>query len=212
MISKMEEEFFETAKKHTNMGEEFEQQLDSKTRTIYLCDEINEDTYRRFCFFFNRLDATEGDIYIHLTSFGGDVTPALGIYDLISNSKNLVIIKCYGHVYSAATVILQSSPLRLASEECRFLIHDVSGSLGYQKHQDLIYSAQEIKYLSNRLAQIYKKHSHLSIKQINKFLKSETYFSAKEALQFGFIDGYINRSEKEVVSASIVQNSKVALL
>lgn len=203
MMNKIEEEFFEIPKKHNSMGEEFEQQLDFKTRTIYICDEINDDTYRRFCFFFNRLDSTEGDIYIHLTSFGGDVTPALGMYDLISNARNLVIIKCYGHVYSAATVLLQASPLRLASEECRFLIHDVSGSLGYQKHQDLIYNAQEIKYLSSRLAQIYQKHSRLSTKQVNKFLKSETYFSAKEALQFGLIDGYVTRSEKEVRSLNV---------
>lgn len=196
MKNENEFDFCEEIKRNDYLGIEFAQQVDNKLRTIYLCDEISDETYKRFCFFFNRLDSTPGDIFVHLTSIGGEVTPALGIYDLISNSKNLVVIKCYGHVYSAATVILQASPVRLASEECRFLIHDISGSVGHQKQQDLIYSTQEIKYLSKRLVQIYKKHSKLSLKQISRFFKSETYLSTKEALQYSLIDGLLSQETK----------------
>jgi ATP-dependent Clp protease protease subunit len=175
---------------------EFEEQIDISNRIIYICNDIEESTYKRFCFSFNRLDATQGDIRIHLTSLGGDVILALGMFDLISKARNCVIVAGYGNVCSAATIILQAGTIRLASEECRFLIHDVSGGLQHQRSQDLLDGAAEIKYLSNRLAMLYQKHSTLSKKQIRKFMKSETFFSAQEALQFGLIDQIINKNRE----------------
>ena len=200
----MDEYYLEENKKNSFMGIDFEQQLDVQTRTIYFLDEINEETYRRFCFFFNRLDSSKGDINIHLTSVGGDVGLALAMYDLVTHAKNLVIIKCYGYVYSAATILLQASPVRLVAEECRFLIHDVSGAVGYQKHHDLVLDAKEIQYLANRLINIYQKHSNLSKKQIVRFLKSQTYLGAKEALRYRLVDGFIEHfiDQEEVVNKS----------
>jgi ATP-dependent protease ClpP protease subunit len=73
------ETFFEDLNSKKNyLGEEFEQQIDTKLRTIYICDTIEEDTYKRFCFFFNRLDSSPGEITIHLTSLGGNAYQCIG--------------------------------------------------------------------------------------------------------------------------------------
>ena len=65
---------------------------------------------------------------IHLTTYGGDVYAALGVYDIIKNLTGdyTVNIICSGYVMSAGIPIILAGTNRCAYENTTFMIHEIS--------------------------------------------------------------------------------------
>lgn len=156
--------------------------------TVYLLGEINEESGRTFLREFDAVPFVKNEfIRIVLCSPGGDAEWGMAIYDMIRLSQSPTIIEGYGMVQSMAAVLLQSAKIRLLSPESRFMIHN--GSVHLETEQDrLAGTLQECRRLTTVYHRILSERSGLSLKDIGKLCRNETFLSAEEAVEYGFAD------------------------
>jgi ATP-dependent Clp protease protease subunit len=138
--------------------------------------------------FLDKLRKTNAShIVLNISSPGGAVYDALAIYDAFKGHNARVTARLSGLVASAASFIALAADEIVASPTTLFMIHNVWGvSIGNKEEL-----AKEVEVMGKHdevIAQIYKKKTGNSISKIRKWMKEETWFSADEAKQNGFVD------------------------
>ena len=128
------------------------------------------------------------DITIYLNSPGGDVSLAVGLYDLIQSLDCEVTIIILGEASSAASFLLQAADNRLVSKNSTLMMHDWSCAI----HE----SASNIKNLVSiadkifdNMIDIYLSKSSMTKKQFRSKIKTDWYLTAEESVSLGFADG-----------------------
>lgn len=195
------------------MSNTIELQLpDISKRTLYINDVINNDLVKDFTEKLTEIDLedyymkksniakisslgidvdtlTTPPIKVFMNSPGGYIYDALSIYDMINNRNDIMCV-CSGKVMSAATFILLGfdEGLRFATENTTFMIHQPS-SFTYGRLKDMEEDVEETKRLHKLITNIYLKKSKISKELLDKIYKEKKdyYFTAKEALKWGFI-------------------------
>lgn len=166
--------------------------MDIRSRTIYLDDEIDQDSGSLFIKCLRYLDKTTGQINVVINCEGGCVSNGFAIYDAIKLCNNTVEIKVIGMVMSMATIILQAGDKRLMSENSRFMLH--RGEIALDDHVTNVERAiKESKDLENKMIEIYldkiqEIQPDFKTSQLKKLLDFDTYISAQRCLELGLID------------------------
>lgn len=126
-----------------------------------------------------------------INSFGGSLTSAFAIIDLIKGSHIPVRIIGVGQVISAGLLILMSANkgYRILSENASIMCHQFSSSSGGSYHT-LLADRVEQDNTQVRLMKHIKKCTGLSDKDINEKLMppSDVWLTAKEAMALGLAD------------------------
>jgi ATP-dependent Clp protease protease subunit len=95
------------------------------SRSIVLSGDVTSAMFQDFCTQMDILeDADSAPIIVRLNSNGGNTADALAIAGRIRESTNEVITVGYGHIMSAATLILAAGDKRKMSKHAWFMIHD----------------------------------------------------------------------------------------
>ena len=82
----------------------------------------------------------EKPINVIMNNIGGEVYHGMAIYDAISNCKNHVTIRVYGHAMSMGSIILQAADQRIMTRHSRIMIH--YGNFGMHQHTKIVYKGQ----------------------------------------------------------------------
>lgn len=136
------------------------------------------------------------DLNIHLHSGGGHVVAAMAIYTQLANHEGKKTIIIDGLAASAATVIAMAGDEVRMSESGIFMIHNASGiSLGNasQMRKD----ADRVEKMSNIALELYANKTGKSQDEIKQMMDDETWMTAKEAKELGFIDSVISKTDNE---------------
>lgn len=166
--------------------------IDIRFRTIYLDDEISEESASLFVKCLRYLDKTAGNILIILNSDGGCVSSGFAIYDAIKLCINEVEIKVVGSAMSMASIILQAADKRCMSENSRMMIH--RGEISLNDHISNVERAmKESTAVENIMINIYLSKIQESIpdftrSKVKKLLEFDTFMSAEKCLELGLID------------------------
>jgi ATP-dependent Clp protease protease subunit len=163
--------------------------MDERTRTLSISGPIDKDACNTVLFGLQSLEQKKGGITIFINSQGGDVYSGLGIYDLIGSCVNLITGVAVGSCMSAAVTILMACDVRLASPECRLMIHEVQNEMPSMSTSLLARYAGEGKLLDKRLKEILAERSSLTPFEIDNLCKDDSFLSASEAEGYGMIDG-----------------------
>lgn len=153
------------------------------------------------------LEASGQPVVLNISSEGGDVFEGLSMADLISSYPGEVTAKGIGIVASIATVVMLAADKSLMSKNGFFMIHNCWGmSMGnkeeMQKMIDL-YEKVDEQMLNIYVAKI--KNSGKLVdgdikktkKMVSEMMTAETWMTAQEAYNYGFIDGYIEEQPKD---------------
>lgn len=133
-------------------------------------------------------------ISIIINSIGGSLVSTLGIYDLIYMIGDDCEIStyAYGMAASSAAILLMAGnkDKRIADPCARILIH--SPRLGEHKEikesEDTIDINKELTSLKKEVYQIIEERTGHTIGETKNYCERETWFAAKEALDFGIIN------------------------
>ena len=133
-------------------------------------------------------------ISIIINSIGGSLVSTLGIYDLIYMIGDDCEIStyAYGMAASSAAILLMAGnkDKRIADPCARILIH--SPRLGEHKEikesEDTIDINKELTSLKKEVYQIIGERTGHTIGETKNYCERETWFAAKEALDFGIIN------------------------
>lgn len=139
------------------------------------------------------------DIELTINSGGGSVIDAFAIYDFLKNSSYNVSVKIEGLCASAATVIaLASTDKPTITENSFFMIHnpymgvmvwDAMEADDLRDEADkLNQRAEVLDKMTNKIANIYVKATGLSVDKVKELMNNETWFTAEEALENGFVN------------------------
>lgn len=145
--------------------------------------------------FRDELMAGSGDITVWLNSPGGCCVAAAQIYNMLMDYKGSVTVKIDGIAASAASVIAMAGTKVLMSPVSMMLIHNpMTVALGNSDEmQKAIEMLQEVK---ESIINAYEIKTGLSRAKLSHLMDAETWMDANKAVELGFADGILQRSNE----------------
>lgn len=170
-----------------------------KERIIFLAGPINDQVANIVIaqLLFLQYENSKEDIKLYINSPGGVVTAALAIYDVMKYVKPDVSTICIGQAASAAAIILAAGDKgkRFALPNAEILLHQVMGGVEGQAVEIEI-TARQILKIKNKVNEILAAQTGQPFDKLEKDTDRDFYLSAKEAKDYGLIDGVISQSGK----------------
>lgn len=162
-----------------------------KNRIIWLGSDVREDNANEICAQMMLLAAQDPNapIYLYINSPGGSVTAGMAIYDTMQYIKPDVVTVALGMAASMGQLLLTAGTpgKRYATPHARILMHQPSGGVGGTA-SDIRINADLILAMKEELAQINAQRTGKSVEQIKQDSERDHWFTAQEALEYGFID------------------------
>lgn len=126
-------------------------------------------------------------LILHINSYGGDLLEILPVVDIINKSDIPIYTIVEGCAASAATLMSVAGEKRYMTENSVMLIHQLRGGM-WGKMDELEDEHKNCTMLMKQIKKIYKKHSNLTEKQLNEFLKHDVLWNSETCLKHGLID------------------------
>lgn len=172
-------------------------------RIVYLVGEVNTEMAQRITeqiTYFTYEDPNE-PIKMFINSNGGSISAGLLIYDIIQGSQVPIEIYCLEKAYSMAALIFCCGKNgRYILPHSKVMIHDPRLSEGVGGNASSIKElSEEIIKLKKNMDRLISKHTKQPLTKIEKVTKTDSFFSAEEAVKFGLADGV--KSFSEMLSA-----------
>uniref|UniRef100_A0A5B6ZBE3 ATP-dependent Clp protease proteolytic subunit n=1 Tax=Davidia involucrata TaxID=16924 RepID=A0A5B6ZBE3_DAVIN len=132
------------------------------------------------------------DIVMYVNSPGGSVTAGMAIFDTMRHIRPNVSTVCVGLAASMGAFLLSSGTKgkRYSLPNSRIMIHQpLGGAQGGQTDIDI--QANEMLHHKANLNGYLSYHTGQSLEKINQDTDRDFFMSAKEAKEYGLIDGVI---------------------
>ena len=163
-----------------------------ESRTISICDEVDDALFKKVLKNINLLEQSEGEIKILLSGPGGDLSSCRGIYDAINLCKNLVTVICYGEIASASTIILMAGDERRMTPNSKLMVHIGESSMNYNHPKNIEEHYHNMKDDNAWIEDIYLRRikevkPRYTRQQLQDLLVWDKYIKPAEALDLGLI-------------------------
>ena len=126
-------------------------------------------------------------IDLHINSPGGLVFDGITIYNLLKNHPANVTTYIDGLAASIASVIALAGDKVIMAENALFMIHKASGMV-VGTSDDMRDFAEKLDKVNGSIATTYMGKTKKEEAEINDLMAAETWMTAAEALDYGFID------------------------
>lgn len=159
-------------------------------REIFLVDGVNAHTSNELLkqlMYLERQDS-DSEITIYINSPGGEVISGLAVYDYISMMKAPVRTVCIGTAASMGAILFLVGSKRQMLPHTRLMIHDPSyihNDIGGRKPHEIQHELDKLNETREALARIIADKTGKSLEEIYEVTANDTYYSAKEAIDFG---------------------------
>ncbi|NNV09312.1 ATP-dependent Clp protease proteolytic subunit, partial [Geobacillus sp. MMMUD3] len=139
----------------------------------------------------------DSDIWLYINSPGGSVTAGMAIYDTMQYIKPDVATVAMGMAASMGQFLLSSGAKgkRYATPHARILMHQPLGGIGGTA-TDIKIQAELILHMKKQMAELTAEQTGKSLEQILKDNDRDHWFTAEEALEYGFIDDVVTQSSE----------------
>lgn len=127
------------------------------------------------------------DITVRINSPGGDVFDGLAIFNLLSEHPAKISVKVDGYAASIASIIAMAGDSIDVAQNAMFMIHNpwtfAAGDAGEMRKQ-----ADVLDKVKDSLIGTYQTRVGFDEGELSALMDSETWYSADEAVKFGFAD------------------------
>lgn len=161
--------------------------VDSPTLEIYR-EYWGDETSVSYKSFRDSIPTGVKTINLFVNSGGGHVGDAMAIRDFLASLENngvTVNREGRGIVASAATYLVMGNNSRL-SENCLFMIHEVSG-FAYGDVSSMENQVKAMRKFNDLIVNFYSKETGLSATVIGNMMKQETWMNPEDAKEKGFV-------------------------
>jgi ATP-dependent Clp protease protease subunit len=169
-----------------------------RERIVFLGTEVDQDSANRICAELLLLEAEDPDkdISLYINSPGGIVFSGLAIYDTMQYVNCDIRTICLGIAASMGQFLLCAGApgKRFSLPHSRILMHQPSMGGMQGQASDIAIQAEQIGYSKNVLAERIAFHTGQTVERIEADSDRDRWFTAQEALEYGFIDAVIDRS------------------
>lgn len=140
------------------------------------------------------LDDAEEDIVIKLNSNGGDAFEGVEIYNYIKDHPKHVTVEVTGMAASAATFIVQGADLAVMNIGTVLMVHEAE-MCAWGNKSELKKMLGALETVDQSIMDIYTNRTGQSEAQITEWMEGERWFTAEEAVKYGFADEIKGRQE-----------------
>jgi ATP-dependent Clp protease protease subunit len=137
----------------------------------------------------------EADINLYINSPGGSVTAGMAIFDTMEFIPCDVATTAMGLAASMGQFLLSAGARgkRSALPHTQILMHQPSAGVGGSE-SDIRIQAQLFKRHKEEMAQLIAGHTGQTVERITQDFDRDRWFSAQEALEYGFVDQVVSRA------------------
>ena len=168
-------------------------------RIIFLGSEVRDENANAICAQMLLLNAEDpsSDIYLCINSPGGSVDSGMAIFDTMQWISNDVATVAMGLAASMGQFLLSAGTpgKRYALPHSRIMMHQPSGGLGGTA-SDIRIQAEQSLHIKKTMAQLIAQHTGQSVEQIEADSDRDRWFTAEQALEYGFIDHVYERASQ----------------
>ena len=166
-------------------------------RIIFLGSEVRDENANAICAQMLLLNAEDPhkDIYLYINSPGGSVDSGMAIFDTMQWISNDVATVAMGLAASMGQFLLSAGQKgkRFALPHARIMMHQPSGGLGGTA-SDIRIQAEQSLHIKKTMSHLIAEHTGQPVEQIEADSDRDRWFTAPEALEYGFIDHVYERA------------------
>lgn len=172
-----------------------------KDRIIFLGEDVNATSASLVIaqLLFLESEDPDKEIFLYINSPGGSITDGMGIVDTMNYIKCPVTTICVGLAASFGAVLLANGEKgkRFATPNSEILIHQPliggqGGGISGQATEIKIHADHMIRTRA-KLNKLLSEKTGQSIETIEKDTERDRYMTAQEALEYGLIDGIMDK-------------------
>ena len=172
-----------------------------KDRIIFLGEDVNPTSASLIIaqLLFLESEDPDKEIFLYINSPGGSITDGMGIVDTMNYIKCPVSTICVGLAASFGAVLLANGEKgkRYATPNSEILIHQPliggqGGGISGQATEIKIHADHMIR-TREKLNKLLSKKTGQSIETIERDTERDHYMTAQEALEYGLIDGIMDK-------------------
>ncbi len=171
-----------------------------RERIIFLGTQVDDEIANKLCAQILLLSAEdpEKDIKLYINSPGGSVTAGMAIFDTMQYSTCDVATYGMGLAASMGQFLLSAGAQgkRYALPHARIMMHQPSAGVGGTA-ADIAIQAEQFAQTKKEMAELIAEHTGQPLEQIQKDSDRDRWFTARQALEYGFVDHVIGAAAKE---------------
>ena len=177
-----------------------------RERILFLGSQVEDSIANALCAQLLLLSAEDPrrDIALYINSPGGSISAALAMYDTMRLIPNDVSTLAMGLAASAGQFLLSAGTpgKRYALRHARVLMHQPSGGIGGTAI-DIAIQAQNMAHVKRTMQALTAEHTGQSVETIERDADRDAWFTADEALAYGFIDRVVEHLDDVRPDASM---------
>ncbi|MFC4127508.1 MULTISPECIES: ATP-dependent Clp protease proteolytic subunit [Nocardia] len=170
-----------------------------RERIIFLGTQVDDDIANKLCAQILLLDAEDPtkDISLYINSPGGSVTAGMAIYDTMQFAECDIKTVAMGLAASMGQFLLTAGTpgKRFALPHTRIMMHQPSAGIGGSA-ADIAIMAEQFAHTKRELNELQAQHTGKSVEQVTEDADRDRWFTAKEALEYGFIDHVVSHANQ----------------
>lgn len=140
-------------------------------------------------------------ISVRLNSRGGSVWDGNAIYNSLKDHPANVTIHIDSLAASIASVIAMAGDTIKVSENAFVMIHNPTSAV-WGDAREMLNTATMLEKIENTAIKLYQARSGRSEEEIREWMNEETWFTADEAVEYGFADEVVKNKQKPSLPAS----------
>lgn len=144
--------------------------------------------------FKEELNQGNGNITVWINSPGGDCVAAAQIYNMLIDYKGDVTVKIDGIAASAASVIAMAGTKVLMSPVSMLMIHNPM-TIAFGNAGEMEKAIAMLDEVKESIINAYEIKTGMSRAKLSHLMDAETWMDANKAVEFGFADDILKRSE-----------------
>jgi ATP-dependent Clp protease protease subunit len=166
-------------------------------RIIFLGTQVDDDLANRLCAQILLLAAEDPtkDISLYINSPGGSVTAGMAIYDTMVLAPCDVATYAMGLAASMGEFLLAAGTKgkRYALPHARIMMHQPSAGIGGSA-ADIAIQAEQFALTKKEMNRLNAEFTGQTLERIEADADRDRWFTAQEALAYGFVDHIITRA------------------
>jgi ATP-dependent Clp protease, protease subunit len=167
-------------------------------RIIFLGSQVDDDIANRLCAQILLLAAEDGtkDISLYINSPGGSISAGMAIYDTMVLAPCDIATFGMGMAASMGQFLLAAGTKgkRYALPHARILMHQPLGGVTGSA-SDIAIQAEQFAVIKQEMFRLNAEFTGQPIERIVADSDRDRWFTAQEALEYGFVDHIITRAE-----------------
>ncbi|QHE68847.1 ATP-dependent Clp protease proteolytic subunit [Rhodococcus sp. WAY2] len=170
-----------------------------RERIIFLGTQVDDDIANKLCAQILLLSAEDPnrDISLYINSPGGSVSAGMAIYDTMQFAECDVATFGMGLAASMGQFLLSAGAKgkRYALPHARIMMHQPSAGIGGTA-SDIAIMAEQFAHTKREMAELIAEHTGQTVEQITADSDRDRWFTANEALEYGFVDHVVSRARQ----------------